>query len=46
MFYNQVQEGGRAYFTVLNSVADLRENPRFRRFMPLQAAGSDLSEKA
>ena len=37
----------RGYFTVLlNSLADTRENPRFQRFMPLQAAGSYLSKKA
>ena len=24
----------------------MRENPRFWRFMPLRAAGNDLSEKA
>ena len=30
---------------VSNSLADTRENPRFRRYMPLRAAGSDLSEQ-
>ena len=40
------REGERGYFTALNSLAYTRENPRFRRFMPLQVACSDLSENA
>ena len=36
------ERGERDYFTVLNSLADTRENPRFRRFMPLRAVGSDI----
>ena len=38
--------GGGGGFTVLNSLTDIRQNPRFRRFMPLLEVGSDLSEKA
>ena len=45
MLCNREPEWERGYLTVLYLLADMRENPRFRRFMPLQAAGSDLSEK-
>ena len=38
LFFLDGREGGRGYFTVLNSLTDMREHPRIRRFMPLRAA--------
>ena len=44
-FFCNRGEGGNGYFMVLNSLAETRESSRFRRFVPFQAAGSDLSKK-
>ena len=43
MFCYRGHERRRGYFTVFNSLADMSENPCFQHFMPLWAAGSDLS---
>ena len=48
MFCNRERKGEKGLFYGIKfaSSQGARENPRFRRFMPLRAAGSDLNEKA